>query len=185
MSNRDKCHELLKKLGSSSLSEEEAIDFLIAIHIVLETGLHAFFRQISLAGIRKDIDQFTIAQNLDRIGFIEKTTLFIYNSKFNFSSHDEEATRYHKIIESMKAFAEPRNKLLHGHSVSSVVEGSVTRDSETRRIASSNRIEKQTSLFIFIMEGLSFYLDCLDSAFTPSGKESLKIQYLDTNFLKI
>lgn len=185
ISNRDKCRDLIKKSAASDLSEEEIIDFLIAIHIVLETGLHAFFRQISLAGIRKDIDRLTVVNNLDRIGFIEKATLFIYNSKFNFATHIDDATRYHKIIESMKAFAEPRNKLLHGHSISTVIEDSGSRDSETRKITTHGRAQKQVDLFIFIMEGLSFYLDCLDSSFTDSGKESLRAQYLDVDFLKI
>ena len=179
-SNKEKCSYILSK---KDLTEEDTIDFLVALHIVLEISLNSLFRNLSLMGIKKKIDAFEIARNIDEISFIHKTTLFIYNSKFNFSGKQNEATSNHSIIGMLKNFSAPRNKLLHGHSISTIFAGDEQRDSALRQSINSQYLNDQIQKFRKIMEGMRFYLDCLDSSLTPSGKESFKKEYLDDHFL--
>lgn len=181
-SNKEKCRQILAK---GSLNEGDIIDFLVALHIVLEVSLNSLFRNLSLTGIKKGVDDFEIAQNIDEISFIHKTILFIYNSKFNFDRKLSEATRYHSIIGKLKDFAAPRNKLLHGHSISTVFSEGNQRHSPLRRNINSQYLDEQIRKFKDIMEGMRFYLDCLDSSLTTSGKDSFKRECLDDNFLTV
>jgi len=183
LSNKEKCRSLLQETAVSSFGQEQAIDFLISLHIVLEVGLNTFFRHISLAGIKKSIHPLEISKNLDRINFIDKVVLFIYNSKFDFQNRMDEATQHHAIIGRLRQFSEARNKLLHGHSISTVTDESGTRHSEARVLTEENNIAKQIENFRLIMEGLRFYFDCLESSYTASGKDSLKGEYLCSYFL--
>lgn len=185
ISNKNKCTELLRLVTDGSFSEEQAIDFLISLHIVLEVGLNTFFRHISLMAIKKSVDPLEISKNLDEISFRDKATLFIYNSKFNFDNRIDEATRHHKIIGLLKNFAEPRNKLLHGHSISTVTDGDAARHSQARSLTGQERVNKQIENFRLIMQGMRFYLDCLESGLTDSGKASLAGEYLNDNFLSV
>ncbi len=183
ISNKQRCTELLRQPLDQLFTEEQAIDFLISIHIVLEVGINTFFRHISLMGIKKNIDPLDISKNLDEINFRDKVTLFIYNSKFNFGDRIDEATRHHAIIGLLKNFSEPRNKLLHGHSISTVTNEAGARHSQARSLTSQERIKKQIENFRSIVEGMRFYLDCLESGLTASGKESFKEEYLNDGFL--
>src|SRR3989339_1708202 len=90
-SNKLKVSKLINK---SPLTEEgDFIDILIGLHIILEVGLNSFFRQVSLLSIKKNIDRLEIMDNIDKVGFIDKTILFIYNSKFDFGTEIEEAIK--------------------------------------------------------------------------------------------
>lgn len=184
MSNQERCRNLLREVnGNFSNNEEKAIDFLVSLHLVLEIGLNTFFRNISLMGIKKQIAPLEIADNIDRIGFIDKVILFIYNSKFNFEGCMDKAEGYHKIIGKLRNFTEVRNGLLHGHSVSTSTDESGSRDSHARNLTRQERIEKQMNDFRFILEGVRFYFDRLDSSITSSGKEDFKRAFLDDGFL--
>lgn len=179
-SNKEKCKQLL---GKSSLGEGDIIDVLVSLHIILEVSLNTLFRHLSLMGIKKDVDEFEIIKNIDAINFIDKMVLFIYNSKFNFDTKLAEASRYHSIIGTLKNFAGLRNQLLHGHSISSVFSGGKSRQSPLKKNISPESLESQIEKFKFILGGMRFYLDCLDSSLTPSGKESFKKAYLNDDFL--
>jgi len=180
ITNKEKCRQILTK---KDLTEEDIIDFLIAIHIVLEVSLNSLFRNLSLMGIKKGVDDFEIGQNIDEISFIHKTTLFIYNSKFNFDGKLDESTHYHSIIGKLKNFAAPRNRLLHGHSISTIFSGGNQRHSFLRQSINRHYLREQMGKFRDIVEGMRFYLDCLDSSLTPEGRADFKKAYLDDDFL--
>lgn len=179
-SNKWKCQQIL---GKESLTEGDIVDFLVALHIVLEVSLNSLLRDLCLSGIKKNINEQKIAQNVDEISFIHKVILFIYNSKFNYGDRLDVATRYHETIGKLKEFSEIRNKLLHGHSISTIYEEGQPRHSSLRGKLNRQYMDKQIERFRFIMEGMRFYLDCLDSPYTPSGKEDLKHTYLEDEFL--
>lgn len=179
-SNRQKCRQLLR---INNWSDENLIDFFISLHLVLEVGLNSFLRHISLQEMQKRIERLKLIKNLDNINFIEKTILFIYNSKFDFGPNLNDADKYHSIIDTIRDFSAPRNQLLHGHSLSTVYENGNTKQSGLRSQIQPKNVQLQINKFIFIMEGMRFYFDCLQSTFTPFGKESLKNEYLDCNFL--
>ncbi|MCK9345169.1 MAG: hypothetical protein M0P64_03585 [Candidatus Pacebacteria bacterium] len=183
-SNKEKCAELIRE---SDLSAEDMIDIFISLHIVLEVGLNAFFRNLSLLSIKKDVDTFEIIRNVDSVNFIDKTIMFIYNSKFDFLSEEDlhRATAYHSIIGHLKHFSAMRNRLLHGHSISTIFDGERNRHSGLKEDINLENLKRQILKFSFIFEGMKFYLDKLDSPLTESGKESFKAEYLSDEFLPI
>jgi len=180
--NKRTCNHLL---APEIYTEENIIDFLISLHIVLEVSLNSLFRSLLKSQIEKPVGRLEIIKNLDNISFIDKTILFIYNSKFDFGDELDKAKKYHKIIDKMKQFSKVRNKLLHGHSISTLFphEGS-ERASEVRTSLSKKNVEKQIELFKFILEGMRYYIDCLEGDFTPEGKEHLKKEFLDDDFFE-
>jgi hypothetical protein len=181
-SNKEKCRTLFLK---QNLTEDEMIDFYVSLHLVMEVSLNALFRNLSLMQIQKSVNKLEIAKDIDNINFINKATLFIYNYHYDFKGRTDEADKYHKVIEYLKAFSGVRNKLLHGHSISTLYENQENQqDSETRKLLQQNAIENQINLFKKIFEGLSFYVDHVDSSITESGKNSFKEEYLDDSFLE-
>jgi hypothetical protein len=183
LSNKEKCREILNK---NQRTREDIIDFLISLHLVLETGLNAFYRQIILTQLQKGIEQTKIADNLDTINFIDKTALFFYLPHFNFQGRIDEADRSHAAIGKLRQFSEIRNKLLHGH-----MDGQITyseeRSVQTRvhELISDETMSRQIEFFKFINEAVSFYFDHLKSSFTPQGKEDIKSFYLSNQFLGV
>jgi hypothetical protein len=182
ISNKEKCKNLLI---NSPLSSNDIVDILISLHIVLEVSLNTLYRHLISAFIKKDVDEFEIMNNIDNIGFIDKTIMFIYNSKFNFNNKLKEATKYHSIISALRDFSGVRNKLLHGHSISTIFDGEKNRYSELKKILNPDFLKNQIKKFSFILEGMRFYLDCLDSGLTEHGKEQYKKSFLDDSFLPI
>jgi len=180
ISNKEKCENLISQ---SDLDEKDIIDIFISLHIVLEVSLNTLFRHLSLISIKKDVDKFEVIKNLDNINFIDKTILFIYNSKFEFGDKIADAGKYHSIIGTMKDFATMRNQLLHGHSISTVFDGEHNRYSGLKENITLENLEKQIGKFRFILEGMRFYLYYLDSSLTQSGKESFTKAYLSDDFL--
>jgi len=180
--NKEICSSILIMQNPS---ENDLIDFFVSIHLVMEISLNTFFRMISLVEMQKRVDPLAVIKNLDGINFIDKTILFIYNSHFNFNGDLDNADRYHSIIGQLRQFSEPRNKLLHGHSISTLFHQDTNRHSETRNIITRERMNNQINLYKNIMNGLKFYFDCLQSSFSTSGKDSIKSEYLDDAFLEI
>lgn len=181
-SNKKKCHDLII---SSGLNNDNIVDALIGLHIVLEVSLNTLYRHLTRSVIKKGIDQFEVMKNIDNISFIDKTILFIYNSKFNFEDKLDKANKYHSIINKMRNFSEVRNKLLHGHSISTTFDGERNRHSELRKMLNPDFLKEQIKKFCFIMKGMRFYLDCLDSRLTPAEKEQYKKSFLDDSFLPV
>lgn len=81
LSNKAKCQQLFQK---DNRTEEDITDFLVSLHLVLELGLNAFFRQIILIQLQKGISRIDVADNLDKISFIDKACLFVYMPQYNF-----------------------------------------------------------------------------------------------------
>jgi len=182
ISNKKKCEDLI---SNSELNDNDIADVLISLHIVLEVSLNTLYRHLITSVIKKQIDKFKIIKNIDKINFIDKTVMFIYNSKFNFGGDLDKANEFHKIIGDMRRFSEARNKLLHGHSISTIFEGNRNRHSETKKMLNPDFLKEQIKRFCFIMKGMCFYLDCLDSELTQAGKEQYKKSFLDDSFLPI
>jgi len=182
LSNRSKCKELLNK---EHLDENDMIDIYVSLHIVLETSLNALHRQIITNQIVKPIDELEIIKNIDNIGFIEKTILFIYNAHFQFNGDLEKAAMYHRIIGKMRNFSGIRNKLLHGHSISSfTIDEKITRLSDTKSNLEEKKLKTQIKDFIEINEGMRFFLDHVDNkSWSRSYVEDLKKQYLNYDFI--
>lgn len=179
-SNKEKCKELLQK---TDLGENDMINFYISLHIVMEVSLNALFRNLSLMQIQKTINTLEIARNIDKINFIDKTVLFIYNYRYKFGNDLHLADEYHSIIGKLRNFCEVRNKLLHGHSIATLYVGDDIEHSETKELLSRSKINEQVNKFRYIFEGLRFYIDHIDSSITESGKDSFKREYLDDSFL--
>ena len=180
--NKKICNHLL---ALDKHTEENIVDFLISLHIVLEVSLNSLFRRLTIEQIKKSVDRLKVIENLDNISFIDKTILFIYSSNFNFRSKLDKATKYHKIISKMKQFSEARNKLLHGHSISTLFpQEGPERDSGMRALLSEKYMKEQIKRFKFILEGMRFYIDCLESDFTSSGKKYLKKEFLNDDFFE-
>jgi len=179
-SNKQKSAELILH---SDLDENNIIDILISLHIILEASLSAFYRNIVLMSPKKELGEFEVMKNVDRISFIDKTITFIYFSKFNFEDKLDEAKRYHSVIAALKDFSAIRNKLFHGHSISTIFDGEKNHHSELKGKITLEMLMEQIKKFKFILEGMRFYFDCLQSSITESGKESFKKEYLSDDFL--
>lgn len=180
--NRIRCNKIFLK---TEWKHDELIDGYIALHIVLEAGLNSLFRQLALRSLVKDVDRISVMKNIDEVSFIHKTTLFIYNSKFNFDNKLDKAIEYHKIISTLKDFSKIRNALLHGHAIATISGYDVDepRDTEIRRsITSVEEVKNQLNKFRFITDGMLFYLDCLDNI-NNSDKEYYMKAYLGYEFL--
>lgn len=181
-SNRLKCQELLSK---ETLEENDIIDVYISLHIVLEVGLNALHRQIVTSQIVKPIDKLEVIKNIDGIGFIEKTILFIYNAHFDFRNDLDDSATHHKIIGKLRSFSGIRNKLLHGHSIGSLTnDENITRVSEARSNLEVDKLKAQIKLFVDINIGMKFFLDHLDNDGWSKGYiADLKNEYLDYSFI--
>ena len=178
-STRNKVSEILKKDG---LNQNDLIDVFVGLHITLELGINNIFRKIITPTLKKDIDIHKMIENLDNITFIDKVIMFIYYSKFNFTDISK-ATKYHSLINKLKSFSEMRNKLLHGHSIMEFSGVAGISTSRLKKNLNSKKLKLQLEDFKFINEGLGYYLDCLDSEWTPQGKEELKNIYLNSDFI--
>lgn len=179
ISNKKKVADLI---SHSELNRNDIIDIFISLHIVLELGINTLFRKIITPTLKKDIDLHEMIENLDNINFIDKVTMFIYYSKFNLPDIAK-ATEYHKIIGKLRAFSEMRNKLLHGHSISSTSRGGIKSESKLIKNLNLSKLQNQIMDFRLIIDGMRFYLDALDSNITQSGKDGFKNAYLDHGFI--
>ena len=178
-SNRKKVSELLCK---DKLDQNDIIDIFIGLHIVLELGINNVFRKIITPTLQKKISTHTMIENLDNINFIDKIVMFLYYSKFNFIDIDK-ATEYHKLIEKLRSFSEMRNKLLHGHSIMEVSGEKGISKSKLKKNLNTEKLQEQLKNFKFIVDGLCYYLDCVDSDWTVEGRKQLKETYLSHSFI--
>ncbi len=184
ISNQQKCKDILSK---PTRDRNDIIDFLISLHLVLEIGLNGFYRAIILNQLQKTVRKTQIADDLDNVGFKEKTVMFFSLPYFEFPNGINEADNYYKAIGKMKNFSEIRNKLLHGHSIMEISDGNgATERSRTFELLKEETLQNQIIDFKFIMSAVKFYFDNLkESNITESGKEAFKNQFLSTDFLNI
>ena len=187
--NKWKCEKIFKE---GNFSENNIIDILISLHLIMEIGINGLFRVMSHPTFKKDVDILDRMEKIDKINFIDKVTMFIYFGNFDFTDTKyfknrlEDATKYHKIIGTLKNFAEIRNSLLHGHSLGIVhnLDMSNKRNTKTQEKLNEDFLKKQIKKFKFIMNGIGFYLDCYDKERIPiDTKAGWFGAYLETNFL--
>jgi len=181
ISNKEKVAYLL---NNSDLNQNDIIDVFIGLHIILEVGINTLFRQLISPVLKEKIDIHEMVENLDKVNFIDKTIMFIYYSRFDFKDLDQ-AGRFHSIISKLRSFSEMRNKLLHGHSISTRSENGVNTKSRLAKNLNLNKLQEQLLNFRFILEGMGFYLDSLNMGVTDAGKKAYKESFLDYSFLPI
>ncbi len=181
ISNKEKCTNLLK---ITKMTEENKIDFYISLHIVLETNLNTLFRHLTLMTFKKNVDPHVITENLDKINFIDKVILFIYNSKFDFKTNSDEVVEHHKIIGKLRNFCQIRNKLLHGHSISNVYQDGTIKPSLARKILDDG-LSLQIEKFKEIIAGMRFFVNHLDNGVKGTWKESFSQSFLDDDFINV
>ncbi len=180
-SRREKCARLLSQ---PELHEEDMIELYIALHVVLEVGLNALLRRITLWHAQPAFDRREVINQVDDINFKDKTALFLYYGHFNFGQKTEQAKNHQSILKKMAHFSEIRNQLLHGHSISTFILEGQAHDSSVRRKMNPKTLAKQIGLFRDIIQGMIFYLECLDLEGRPLDKEELRKKYLDLSFLE-
>lgn len=181
-SNRQKCKQIFSK---SEWRDGELVDGYIALHIVLEASLNSLFRQLTVKSLVKSVDELEVMQNIDKISFIDKTILFIYNSRFNFGNELADANKYHGVIKKLRAFCEIRNQLLHGHAIATITDSSgVRRDSVARGNINYDRLVQQLNDFRFIIDGVNFFVSHLDGI-SEAEKRHYRQDFLDYSFLPI
>lgn len=187
--NKWKCEEIFTK---GNYSENNIIDTLISLHLILEISINGLFRAISNPVFQKNIDILECMNKIDNINFIDKITMFIYFGNFDFSDTEnfknrlDGAIKYHKIIGTLKDFANIRNSLLHGHALHTITDLSTSLEIKTKTQAKLNKdfLDGQIKKFEFIMEGISFYLDCYEKEKIPlESKIGIFKAYLDKSFL--
>lgn len=179
-SNKERCQSIFTK---DKWQDGELIEGYIALHIVLEASLNSLFRQLALRSLKKGIDEITVMNNIDHISFVDKTILFIYNSSFDFDAKLDQAAEYHMIIGKLRAFCEIRNQLLHGHAIATITNSKgVTSHTKARQNIDYERLVQQLNYYRSIVEGLSFYVNCLIGLGDGDKKRFIE-QYLDSSFL--
>jgi hypothetical protein len=180
-SHKEKLKNLLNK---NELDRNDVIDIYFSLHLVLELGINNVFRKIITPGLKNNIDTHEMVENLDSISFRDKIVMFIYYSKFNFNEISD-ATRYHSIINKIKKFSEIRNKLFHGHSISEISNNKGISRSNLREKLKFEVLKKHVEDFKFILEGLAYYIDCLESENTSDGKRQFIKTYLSHDFIPV
>lgn len=195
--NKEICKSVLAEINKNKEDpnyhkkkiKEDLSVFFISLHLVMEIGLNGFFRKIHLKQIKKELEPIKVAENLDSISFIDKTILFIYNSKFDFDDI-QKATNYHKIIGKIRNFNEIRNKLMHGHSIGfdigDLKDGKLPEnfeDSKLFKLLTIENCKKQIELFLEIMEGMSYYFESLESDYSKDDIKKFKDLYLSGDFI--
>ena len=179
VSNRKRVADLLIKVEQD---RDDLIDIFISLHIVLETGINTLFRKLIIHQIRHSVEKYSYTTNIDNISFIDKTVMYIYFSKFEFKDLTL-VTKYHTIIGKLRSFSEIRNKLLHGHEISSHSKNGKNTESAAFRKLKFPELQTQLSDFKYALDGLAYYVRSSDMGISESGKETYIMEYLDHSFL--
>ncbi len=179
-SRRQRCQNLLNQ---EELSEEDLIELYIALHVVLEVGLNALLRHIALWHVGSNFNRLEVIKQTDDISFQDKMAMFLYHNKFDFTGREKEIANHHSILNKILHFAAIRNQLLHGHAISTFILEGKKHDSDVRQKMNNKTLRQQIQLFRDIIEGVIFYIDCLNVEKEGLDKEGLKKKYLNLDFL--
>lgn len=180
-SRKELCQSLLK---NETLDEADILEFLLALHIVLEVGINTFFR--SFYGMVPDLDYVKEIYLIDEVGFAEKTKLFLTTSKFTFrDGSDVKAASGHvdDILDSLKIFNNVRNMIIHGHSVSESSLGAVSKKSKLKGKLSESYMKEQIARFKKIIGGYNFFIDRLDTFVAPDQIKQFQVNFVSSDFL--
>lgn len=181
------CRDVLLKKGKKT--ENDIAEFLLNLHLTLEIGINSMFSAIMYLDLRVERlrDNFPeLVENLDRVGFIERVTMFIYFGTFDFSDISLDLLKQHySIISRLRNFCGVRNALIHGHSMYEITDFQ-GRNKQTKAFAllTEETIKRQIEAFIQITNSLDFFIRAMVSMnFTDSGKEKMVKGFLTTDFL--
>lgn len=174
------CKKFMQNVDSAK--EIDYINFLISLHIVLEISLNTFYRQLFhyiSAPSSFMADRLIINEEIDSISYIDKTRFFIYCLPFHFPE-TEKARNPNTLIKKLKLFGESRNKLLHGYSISTFIEGGVEKWSKAKKNVTFQKCVDQLISFNKILDIISYYLDYLAlENVKDSLRKDLKGQHLE------
>jgi hypothetical protein len=186
-SSRKVCNKILKK---ENPTKEDAIDFLINLHLVLECSLNMFFR-VKLIHNRCEAFGLKKSEDLDEISFLHKITMFINSINFNDVKNENrfdkaEIKKHYEIISKIKVFNFYRNKIIHG---------SMLGDIDGKKSALLKKLSKpkecilfQLDLFKEIMDGVNYFSQlsrfaCSDENGVCEKTSNFEGYFLDSDFL--
>jgi len=179
-SRRKMCGELIKKI---ELSENDILEFLLALHFVLEIGINTFFRNYYSTSSKQN--PLKDENELDEINYIDKIRFFINSN--NFLYKDGEAVEISKrnakkLIKDLKCFGRNRNMIIHGHSVSEV-SGEGVKKSKLKNKLNLDSLDKQILLFKDILESLNYFIDILETNVSKDQMIKFQESFLSDTFL--
>lgn len=180
--------ELCSKLINTKriLSENEILEVLLSLHIILEVGVNAFFR--NLYSHVSNLDGFKNDNRLDDVGFLDKTIFFLGTSKFNLKDVKdvELSNSYSKnLISRIKNFCHVRNLIIHGHSVSEISRGGNSKKSNLKSKLNQDFLDSQIKNFKEILDNYNFFVDKFDSHISKDQIKMLQNNFLSYKFLAL
>ncbi len=180
-SRRQLCKDFLSK--REDLSESDILEFLLALHFVLEIGINTFFRNYYSTYTNQNPLKYE--NELDEINYIDKIRFFINSNNFIYKDGNDvqiSKEKAKRLISDMKSFGRIRNMIIHGHSVSEVT-GEINKKSKLKDKLSPDSLIKQKTLFKNILENINFFVEKLE---THIGREQIKVfqnSFLNADFL--
>lgn len=164
-------HQYCRKTFLEILNSDRQLSYLdyakfyLYLHLYLEIGIARIFRQIKYAYVylKTDFKDIT-TEDLDRRQIPDK-----FQTLLDFVS----AKIIKKISWHFNEFAEKRNAIAHGHSISEVISEKRTVQSKTKSWCNKEEIEKHIELYNKIVLGTRDIIDELP-ALKEKGKEDLK-----------
>ncbi len=180
VSRKERCRQILQ---AGDPTEENMIELYIALHVVLEVGLNALLRRLTLWHVGPGFDRVEVIKQVDEIHFKDKVAMFLYHGHFNFEDEAGQAIGHHRILNKIMHFSEIRNQLLHGHSISTLTLEGKKHQSAVRRKMNQETLAKQLALFQDIVKGMNFFLNHLVVDRPGLDKKELVDKYLNVDFL--
>lgn len=180
VSRRKECEIFLNK---NNPTESEILEFLLALHFVLEIGINAFFRGYYKTSSNYDLSQDS--KDIDSVDFINKIILFINCNKFILIDKKDVEMAHDlakKLPGKIKNFNNIRNMIVHGHSVSEI-SGAIIKKSPLKSKLNKNSYKKQIDDFKEILTGINYFIDRLDTHIPKNQLEVFKNTFLDISFL--
>ena len=176
---RDDCVQLLSKENPSEL---DIMEFMLNLHLVLEIGVNAFFRNyfqhISC------IDEIKDTHVIDEISFIDKVKFFLVSNNFTFQSGDDRKIANKKstaLISDIMVFSSIRNKIIHGHSVSESNQVKSKLKKQLTPAYTNDFIEKYKEIIL----SLNYFIDRMDSSINRQQIALFQKNWLSVDFLGI
>lgn len=180
ISRRKECENFLDK---DNPTEPEILEFLLALHFVLEIGINTFFRGYYKTSSNYDFSQDN--KDIDSVDFINKVIIFINCNKFTLIDGDDVSIAHDlakKLPGRIRNFNNMRNMIVHGHSISEI-SGVTIKKSPLKSKLSKDGYIKQIDDFKEILIGINYFIDRLDTHIPKSQLDVFKKTYLDTDFL--
>ncbi|MFA7315658.1 MAG: hypothetical protein WC059_02545 [Candidatus Paceibacterota bacterium] len=181
-SRKEYCEEFLKK---DTNSQTDILEFLLALHFVLEIGINTFFR--NYYNVYSILDTFMHDNELDNVSCLDKIRFFLSSNRFTFRDGKDKAESYKNaknLIGGIKNFNNIRNMIVHGHSVSEVT-GQHNVTSNLKLKLNSKSYGDQINKFKEVMVNLNYFVDRLETFVAKEQIEAFQTLYLSTEFLSV